>query len=187
MSLIVEDGTIVTGAESYVTLAAADAYLQRAAKGAEWAAKPDATRENLLVQAARIIDATVTWAGTKASFTQPMQWPRVNVPYDGVDPSGFPGTVPAVRSGYYPESTIPPEVKQAQMEMAILQMEGDRAAPWDGSGIKRVNLGDSAMEVEFDPTTAPATVPASVMSLLEQFATGVDAGSGFRMVKVFRA
>ena len=73
MSLIIEDGSRVTGANSYADVSTVDAY--HAARGnAAWTGD-DTAKEAAILRAMTYIE-TLPWHGVKATQTQPLEWPR---------------------------------------------------------------------------------------------------------------
>jgi len=106
MSLICEDGSIVTGAESYCSVADASAY-HTARGNAAWAAlTTDALREAALRKATDFMRQVYRsrWQGYKVNEDQALDWPRYNV----------------VVEGYAVDSDIvPTEVKNACAELAL--------------------------------------------------------------------
>lgn len=81
MALIVEDGTGVTGAFSYVSLMEAETYIydMPAATREVWDELDDNQREHLLAYATRILDQRARWHGNKTIPTSALRWPRKNV------------------------------------------------------------------------------------------------------------
>lgn len=82
MTLIVEDGTGVTGADSYVSSANTDAYAAIVPAGAQWlTVGTTSVKEDALRQAARYLDGTYATqarlAGRKQYPTQGLAWPRL--------------------------------------------------------------------------------------------------------------
>lgn len=178
MALIVEDGTGMAGAEAYVSVADADTYISRSASAAAWAAKTTPEKEALIVQGARLLDA-VPWTGYKAVLNQPMAWPRVAVPYAGVFGAAFPA-----RPGFWPEGSIPVEVKNANSELARLCIEGDRSADVEGAGMKSVKVGQGALEVEFDATTRATLLGRVVPVMLADFVQGTGGKGTVRLQRI---
>lgn len=80
MALIVEDGTIVSGADSYVTRADAIAY---AAGRGVTLADTDATDVILRSAAAYLDSFADQFVGVLVERDQPMQWPRTGVVIEG--------------------------------------------------------------------------------------------------------
>ena len=74
--MIVEDGTGVVGADSYATVAAADAYHLTRGNTA-WAAATNAQKEAALINASAYLDAAYNFIGYRATTTQGLQWPRI--------------------------------------------------------------------------------------------------------------
>lgn len=75
MAFVVEDGTGLSTATSYVTVEEADEYFTD--RGNEtWLAYTDANKEIYLIKATDFIDANYTFVGTRGSATQALEWPR---------------------------------------------------------------------------------------------------------------
>lgn len=107
MALTPEDGSGVAGADTYATLAQADAYA--AARGwSDWEGASVATREAALQSAAAWLDASFDWVGRIASIDQPLAWPRSGAfDKEGRRVSG-----------------IPTRLIDAQIELARLEIAG---------------------------------------------------------------
>ena len=102
MTLTVEDGTEVTGANTYVTDVEFVAYA--AARGMSIATSA-ANREIQLIKAMDYIEGhRARFKGNKNTQAQPLQWPRYSVYIDGF---------------YLDDDEIPQELKDGQMEAAI--------------------------------------------------------------------
>lgn len=91
MTLIVEDGTGVAGAESYISVADADTYFTLRGNTA-WAALAVPAKEAALRAGCDYLEARYAWRGGRATTTQALSWPRVCVVVDGapVDPASVP-------------------------------------------------------------------------------------------------
>lgn len=77
MALVVEDGTGLTTADSYISLVDADAYLRDyGPDGLSWFTEPAARREKFLRRAAGEMDDQHTYRGRKLTSTQALEWPR---------------------------------------------------------------------------------------------------------------
>lgn len=130
MALIIEDGTIVDGANSFVTAAELVTYAD------DYGLSIPATtteQERLLRRAALQMQA-LSWKGEIVSAAQPLSWPRMNV-YIGVG-SGLiwnrPSTV--VNDYIVPANAIPNAVKQGQMALAAEIYEDDQTPAEDARG-----------------------------------------------------
>ena len=145
--LIVEDGTMPEGANTYVSLADVDAYL--VPRGL-WETTPDDAGDSVIAkkEAAiiRAFDAmnTLNWAGDVPDWQRVTAWPRQNVPMPGVKPK--PGEDPT----FLPADMVPRAVVQAQMELAGLIYGGlNPLAPVERGG-KVVSMSETSKEGDVD-------------------------------------
>ncbi len=92
MALIVEDGTGLSTAESYISVADADTYIA-AYKGANttWDGATEADKEIAARQATQYLDGRFYWKGQVSSSTQVLDFPR-DLIYDeiGTEIEGVP-------------------------------------------------------------------------------------------------
>lgn len=103
MALIVEDGTGKPDAESYVSVAEADAY--HAARGVtSWSAAAVDAREAALRNGTSYVDAMYAWKGAPTTSTQALAWPRTGVEADGYE----------IATDF-----IPPKLRHATCEAAL--------------------------------------------------------------------
>jgi hypothetical protein len=111
--MIVENGTGVPDADSYVTVLEADAYLASRGVPAAWAALDDTAKAALLVRATDYMQAAYRgrWKGFRRSDTQALDWPRQGVMLDDL-PYG----------ALVKFDIVPGQVKAAQIELATRQM-----------------------------------------------------------------
>lgn len=88
--MIVEDGTGLPNADSYVAVAFADDYFS--ARGvSEWSALTTTKKEQALIKATDFIDNVFQWYGKKEFKEQALRFPRVNiVDYEGEEIKGIP-------------------------------------------------------------------------------------------------
>lgn len=111
--LIIEDGSLPVGANSYADIAAADAYaLARAPAAAEfaaWLAADTARKTALLIRATDVLNS-YAWKGAPVLAQRLMAWPRAGVAYAD-------GTAVGAEA-------VPPQVAQAQCELAAALLNG---------------------------------------------------------------
>jgi hypothetical protein len=117
MSLIIEDGSIVADANSYVTIDEARSYatargLTLPASDADLTAQLISSIDYLEAQRAR-------YQGTKVSALQVLQFPRYNVVIDGIEQD---------------PTLIPSILKQAQIRLAIEANSGVTLMPTRSGG-----------------------------------------------------
>lgn len=138
MALVVEDGTGKTDAESYVSVAEADAYLTaRYPNTLAWFSKASGDKEQALRNATDYVNTEYAgrWIGTRKSSTQALEWPR----YDAYDPDGY-----AIAS-----DSLPSKLKAAVIEAARLMTSGTtlredvQTAP-----VKRTKIGPLEKEYQ---------------------------------------
>ena len=88
--MIVENGTGLPNADSYVSVEFADSYFS--ARGvSEWTALTQAKKEQALIRATDFIDSIYQWYGKKATSEQALRFPRVNLTdYEGMLVIGIP-------------------------------------------------------------------------------------------------
>ena len=77
--LIIEDGTIVTDAEAYISVANADTYLAKFGKDAVWSTKTVQQKEVLVRSSRLYMDTKYNWKGVQASQGHSTNWPRSEV------------------------------------------------------------------------------------------------------------
>lgn len=135
VSLIVEDGSCVPSANSYVSLDFADSYMRNAGHS-DWEKKTENERKSYLINATSYIDRTYTkvgWKGQKKFHRrQALCFPRVELfDKDGDEVLG-----------------IPDELKKAVCEAAFIATTTSLFAIKDSSGsIKRQKV--DVLEVEY--------------------------------------
>src|ERR1019366_2479981 len=135
LTLIKEDGTGKTDANSYADLADGNAYHDGHLYASAWTAASDAQKAVALVMASRLIDAEFQFNGLRSVASQALQWPRVNCP----DPDKAP--IPILTSlllydPFVPFSIVPLAVVQATCEQARELLVADRTASSPGEGLK---------------------------------------------------
>lgn len=105
MALTVETGAVVAGANSYVSVADANAY--HLARGNTMWTGDDGVKEAAILRAMDFIESRA-WKGQKTAYGNQLCWPRTGV----VDREGF--DVPA--------DTVPPGVVIALYEAALREL-----------------------------------------------------------------
>lgn len=83
MALIVEDGTGLSTAESYASVATCDAYHAIRGAPSAWTASTTGDKEVALRKATEHLEQTYAsrWRGTRTKLAQALAWPRVSA-YD---------------------------------------------------------------------------------------------------------
>lgn len=125
MSLTIEDGSGVAGADSYVDATGASAYLAEhytTTQLATWTAASSGDKEIHLRNAAQYLSTVYAgrWLGTRANETQGLDWPRTSV----ADQDGY-----AIEDDAVPQAII-----DAQCELALRASSAALASDVSTSG-----------------------------------------------------
>ena len=111
MALVVESGSGLVNAESYASVAEADAYLAAFRPSTAWTAATTDAKEQRLRQATQWLDNKFSWKGRKYTKEQALDWPRSYVQ----DSEGFDLDV----------NVIPTDLKRATIEAAVRALAGE--------------------------------------------------------------
>lgn len=153
--LVIEDGSVVVSANSYVTAVQIEAYAE--ARGVTLTTDP----EILAVKAMDFIEAQ-RFIGVKTLQSQPLQWPRTGAYIDGFEVD---------------VATIPEELKSAQMATAVAIDTGyDPLAPIE-RGVVRQKVG--SIEVEYDQGGMTTSYSRSISAALKKLTMGSGGASNF--------
>ena len=132
-----------TAANSYVTLAEANAYFETVPHDEHWTGSDDA-KNLVLITATRYLD-NFEYYGTRCSTTQALKWPRKDYKVDGVK---------------IDETYIPQPIKNATFELAhSLLYKGEALVGTTGTQgtYEQVELGD--LKVKFkDSSQTPGVI-----------------------------
>jgi hypothetical protein len=157
MALVVEDGSGVSGANTYAAVATVDAYhaARKAPLGvcAAWTTATTAQKEAAILTAMAFVEG-LSWNGVKASSENALEWPRTYV----VDRNGFDVASDA----------IPAAVVNAVCEAAIRELESPGTLLPDKSrdeGIKSVAV-PGVVEVEWSDDAPTVTSLRAITTLL---------------------
>lgn len=161
-TLVLEDGTGIATANSYVTALEVTTILEvNPTSSTAWAALDAQQQDDYAIWASGWLDDYMDWKGYKTVKTSGMRWPRCGV-YD--------------RDGcLIDENEIPSQLKQATAETAVWLIGNDAASSGGESsnlpeGIKRVKA--DVVEVEFfddgssDSQSGSDLLPVNIRFLL---------------------
>ena len=149
MTLVVEDGTALSNANTYVS--AADFITYAAARGITIV---PGEAEGWLILAMDYLE-TLPYIGVKWSRLQPLQWPRYGVIID---------------SWYRNVSEIPPELIKAQNECAMQISLGNDPLQNRDPATKSEQVG--SIKVEYASGASTITLPVKVFALLSKLTSG---------------
>lgn len=132
-------------ANSFVTLAEAETYMEGRGNKALWTAASDANKDIALAEATTDLDLR-EWSGYRATDTQALAWPR----QWAIDPDN-------PNHDYFDTDTVPTRVKHATCELAFQYIKAgttDVAALDAKTGVKRKKV--DVLETEyFSPSSTP--------------------------------
>lgn len=156
MPLIVQTNLGAAGADSYVSLAEANAYFT-ARSNATWDAADDEVKEAALRAATQYVDTIVRYKGVRLSASQDLEWPRSGV----TDWSG------------YEVAGVPSRVKQATSELALRALSEDLYVDLDrGGAISSESVGPISVSYRGDAPVGKTF--RSAMQLLAPYVRAVD-------------
>ena len=147
MALVIEDGSVVSGANSYVTLAEFKAWAD--ARDITYNADDNALEAQIL----RAMDylERLFFIGNKANENQPLQWPRTE----------------ALIDGYYADATeIPKEVKTALYEATVVEAAGYSELENQSRKTLRERVGD--IEVQYADNSENRTITPALQYALNR-------------------
>ena len=169
MTLIVEDGSGVSNANSYTSVAEADAYFSLRENPATWTGAEVAVKERAL----RMSTAYITeqygnrWRGVIDSDTQGLDWPRS-------------GVVDGDTGLYYDNNEMPKRLLNATAEVAVRYIAGTAlrpdVEPGDGNVTNStISVGSISITEDFVGMATTAPVFPIVKQQLRSLLT--DAGA----------
>jgi len=158
-TLIVEDGSVVADANSYVDLEYAENYHEAVLWATKWGDSDPETKTRALIMATRMIDGGFKFYGFKTNDANPLEWPRMYA--QNSESAGTAYYVGGSVSGnYYRSNEVPDRLKKATAELAGQLVAKNRTAEWSALGIKSVGLGQGAVDVSFmDNAAEVAAMP----------------------------
>tara|TARA_R110000737_G_C14374187_1_gene449352 strand:- start:104 stop:601 length:498 start_codon:yes stop_codon:yes gene_type:complete len=164
MTTVVEDGSIVAGANSYISDADFSTYANDRGVTINNGAVVTGKVAELLLNAALYVES-LYFIGLKLTKDQDMQWPRANVYIDSF----------AVAS-----SEIPKLLINLQAEVAIAIDAGNNPLNTIERSVKRTKLGP--IEKEYADNAAPFAINLKIKAL-ERKLTGISGGSSFQVTR----
>jgi hypothetical protein len=169
MTLTPETGAGLANANSYASLAEAEAFHESNLRTEGWATADTPTKQKALVMATRHLDGSVDWLGERGSPEQALEWPRSDVQWRGQDIAA---------------DVVPQPVKNATAELARLLINTDLTADSDTDGLAEMGLGQGAVTLKFREQRSTRRMPAVVDELLQGY--GTSGGGGITLRKVER-
>ena len=167
LTLIKEDGTGKTDANSYASAADGDAYHDGHLYASAWTGATADQKAAALVMATRLIDAEYQFGGTRVKTTQALQWPRQDC--RDPDADGWAG-------GTVLDTVVPKAVVDATCELARELLIADRTAAPAGEGLKYYN--DAGQQTGYDKNDTRPVIPRVAQAMLAKFGSMLKSKSG---------
>lgn len=166
MTLIVETGSGLSNAESYASVAEADAYCTNLGLTAWTGVTAD--KEIALRKATTYLDATYAWVGEIYDDTQALGWPRVEA-YDN--------------EGRDLNYIVPSKIKAATIELAIKALTSELLSDTTSANfITKEKVG--SLEVEYAPGAPTSTQYNIVGRMLNGYTNGQLGGATVKLNRV---
>jgi hypothetical protein len=194
LTLIKEDGTGRTDANSYATVAEGDSYFEGHLYASAWTAATATTKAAALVMATRLVDSQFQFNGFRAVETQALQWPRERCP----DPDRnlvTVSTLSPVLTNFVPSNSVPKPVASAVCEMARELLIADRTAAPPGEGISSTQSSQSSHDASGGTSSQSSTsyskedtrpiLSRVAQAMLAKYGALIQGGSG--SVRLVRA
>lgn len=191
LTLVKEDGTGKSDANSYASVADGDSYFEGHLYASAWTGASGTSKAAALVMATRVIDAEFQFNGVRANESQALQWPRAECRDPDRASTGW-----GVRSAEcVPVDVVPAAVVQATCELARELLIVDRTAAPPGEGIAATQTstashtdtsGSSSMSsTTYSKEDTRKIVSRLARSMLGKYGSLVSGGSG--AVRLVRA
>lgn len=169
-AFVVEDGTGLPNATSYVSVEDADDILtMNIHAGPAWDALDVENKERLLAWASRYLDERARWYGARTVETSGLRWPRT-------------GVVDRDNARIAP-NVIPRQLKAATAEMARYLIEEDRSTERGQDALTRLKA--DVIELEFSEGYRLPKVPEHMQYLIAGLGS-IAGGSGIKFARIIR-
>lgn len=169
-AFVVEDGTGLDNATSYVSVEEADDIItMNIHASAAWTALSTEDKERLLAWASRYLDERTRWYGRKAVDSSALRWPRSGV----TDRDGL----------TLASNLIPRQLKIATAEMARYLIDEDRSAERGQDALTRLKA--DVIELEFSEGYRLPQVPSHMQYLIKGLGA-ISSGNGIKFKRIIR-
>jgi hypothetical protein len=174
MAIVIVATPGAADANSYLTLADAQAIVDGLVLDADvtaWGTATTDAKNRALYTAAQRLDRE-RFLGARATDTQSMQWPRTGVrkpdTYINTYATGFPFRI---TTDYFTDSEIPPQIKQAQVVLAVYLNNNTDSLGLSGlEDYNSVTIGPISVSLN---TSSPQAGADKVPPMMERYLTGL--------------
>ena len=160
-------------ANSYITLAEADAFVEamvESTDAAKWTTGNADSRNRALTAATQRLDRE-RFLGARSTDTQALQWPRTGVRKPDTYVRSFVGGFPfRLTEDYFTDTEVPDQVKRAQIELAVyLHSNKDGISLGGLEDFKNVKVGS----LDVTPDKTGAVGADRIPPMVERYLTGL--------------
>jgi len=155
ITVIVEDGSQVVGANSYRSIANITEWVLTNPHDSTWTTLTETQQKGYAIMSCRILNEQMDWDGWVIDADQALDLPRsgmVNRKGRSID-----------------NDEIPSEVQDAQSELARLLAIGDRTGDADTAGFSEIEVG--SIKLVMDKTDRAPILPDSVLNMVKALGT----------------
>lgn len=164
MALVIEDGSIVAGAESFATAAELVTYAANFGR----TIPADAAAQETLLRRAALQMSAMSWKGGLVSELQALSWPRYDVYRE---------------NWLVPSDSIPAQIKAGQMALATEVYADDLDPPEQKTGTVTEERVEGAVDVKYGSPSNYISRPAATRQSYAQFGPFLQASNQIRMVR----
>jgi hypothetical protein len=161
VTVTVEDGTGKADANSYASVAQADAYFGTRPRSTLWSPLTADQKGQFLIHATRILDAAVVWKGEPMLESQALAFPRTPSELEAAE--------------------VPAAIPVALFEIAYLSIGKDLTAEPSLNGVKLIEVGP--IKIEANASTGPDLIPRWVRNLIAHYGTPRGSAANATLVR----
>lgn len=169
-----------TDTNSYVTMAEADAYFDNSPYGSAWTSD-----EATLRYAAIMLDSMCAWKGVKTVIAQAREFPRMGLTVDAAVLSPA-ADYDSPLLGSYWDHLIPPEIKNAQIELALYMVKNPTSFVTEGTNISRISVGPIDLRQEAAKIGVVDMLPPLIQGMVAKYGKVRKSGSSLFQARTVR-
>lgn len=172
MALVIDAEAGSNTANSYLTVADADSLADTFASDTSllWLSLSEDDKARYLVSATRNIENAFRFIGIRTSVKQRLEWPRIEVPRDGIYWNGLLNPQYQYSVDMLDPYEIPDFLKEATFLFAVALTIQDTTKTDENSGIKRLKV-DQVVEIEYRDQIPnnKSSIPNPVFLILRKY------------------
>jgi hypothetical protein len=176
ITIVVEDGTGLANANSYVSRAECETYHEKHLYSDDWDNASDGQKDKAIAMASMVLDRQMTWRGYQKKESQALDFPRIFIRRTDL-------AISETSQMWWPDDEVPQPIKDAACELARLLLGENRSEDPEGKGIKSLGLGSGALDIEFDKMDVRHTFTDDIIRLLTDFGSPKGRGGSVKLAR----